>query len=142
MTKATDASGPSNVEPTILSRLAEAVGPYYTIERIGRVLGHSEGAVAALVEGYCLLALTTADGVVVLPKCPLHNGQMVSGLPTILRMLSEGIDDPWTWALWLNSTPPVVDGIAPEVSRIQQLIDGEFDRVLRAAERAASSWRS
>jgi len=89
-----------------------------------------------------LLALETADQMLVFPVFQVRDGHAVPGLPPVLGALREGIDDPWAWALWLNSTPPVVEGIAPEVSRIKQLIDGEFDRVLRAAERTASSWRS
>lgn len=124
------------------SRLTVAVGLCLTPHSIGRALGLSADDVAALIDGYRLLALTTADGHVVFPAFQLDDGDIVSGLPPVLRALREGIDDPWTWALWLSSTPPVVEGVPAQVSRIQQLIDGEFDIVLRAAQRSAASWRS
>lgn len=124
------------------SRLADAIGPCYSTASIARALELSEDEVVALAEAGGLLALTTVDGYVVVPAFQLHDGRPVPGLSPVLSALRQGVDDPWTWALWLNSTPPVVEGIAPGVSRMQQLIDGEFDRVLRAAERSASSWRS
>lgn len=123
------------------SHLAAAIGPCFTVEGIARALHRSPRAVLALVEDSCLLALTTADDYVVFPAFQLHNGRLVRGVPPVLTALRTGVDDPWAWALWLNSTPLVVEGIAPGVSRIQQLIDGEAEIVLRAAERTAWSWR-
>lgn len=125
-----------------VSRLAEAVGPCYTTDSIARVLNYTVEQVDMLVEGCCLLALTTADRHVVFPAFQLHNGRMVRGLPPVLRMLRKGVDDPWSWALWLHSIPPLVEGIPPGASRMAQLIDGEIDRVCTAADRSAESWRS
>ncbi len=127
-------------QPT--SRLGAAVGSCYTADSVSRVLGNAVDEVGILVEAGQLLALTTADGYVVFPVFQLHNGRVVEGLPPVLSALREGVDDPWTWALWLNSTPPRAEEVEAQASRIQQLIYGEFDRVLRAAERTAASWRS
>lgn len=122
--------------------MAEAIGPCYTTDSIARVLDHTVEQVDMLIEGCCLLALTTSDGHVVFPAFQLHNGRMVRGLPPVLRMLRKGVDDPWAWALWLNSNPPIVEGIPPGTSRMAQLIDGEVDVVFLAAYRTAKSWRS
>lgn len=122
--------------------MAAAVGPCYTADGIARVLHRSADDLEMLVYDCLLLALTTADGHAVFPAFQLDEGHITRGLSRVLSALREGIHDPWTWALWLNSTPPVIAGIAPEASRIQQLIDGEFHIVLRAAKRSASSWRS
>ena len=135
-------SGTGDGGRATFSRMATTIGLCYTAESIARALNHSTDAIDLLVDECRLLALTTADNSVVFPAFQLHNGRMVRGLPPVLRVLRKGIDDPWTWALWLNSLPPVVPGIAPGVSRIQQLINGEFDAVLQAAERSARSWRS
>lgn len=126
------------------SRLADAIGPCYTEESIAAELGHSPEEIAALVQGDCLLAVTTSDGHVVFPAFQLDHGRMVRGLAPVLRMLRKGINDPWTWALWLNSTPPFSadDHDAPGSSRMAQLIDGEVETVVLAAYHSAKSWRS
>lgn len=88
------------------SRLAEVIGPCYTPTAIARVLGHDVEQILELTEGCCLLALTTADDAVVYPAFQVHNGRIVIGIPPILRALRRGVDDPWTWALWLQAAPP------------------------------------
>jgi len=126
------------------SRLADAIGPCFTEESIGAALGHSAEEIATLIQGDYLLALTTSDGSVVFPAFQLDHGRTVQALPPVLRMLRKGINDPWTWALWLNSTPPFSadDHDAPGTSRMAQLIAGDVDGVVLAAYRAAQSWRS
>lgn len=124
------------------ARMVAAIGPCHTAENIARTLNRSTDKIALLAGEYRLLALTAADGHLLPPAFQQHNGQLAPGLRPVLSALREGVDDPRTWALWLNSTPPVVEGIAPGVTRIQQPISGESHIALHAAERSASSWRS
>ena len=123
------------------SRLAQVIGPCYTPTAIARVLGHDVEQILELTDGCCILALTTADDEVVYPAFQVHNGGIVRGLPPILRALRRGIDDPWTWALWLQAATPSL-GRHRARGRMEELIDGEFDRVFTAAVRSADSWRS
>ena len=125
-----------------VSRLAQAVGPCYSYAGIARQLRRSAQEIAALVEECELVALTTSDDYEVFPTFQVEDGRVVPNLAPVIHALQRGIDDPWTWALWLNSPPSGVGGNDAQTSRIQQLIDGELDRVLRAAERTAASWRS
>lgn len=123
-------------------RLADAVGPCYSARGIAGELGLSVEEVATLVVRCGALCLTTSDHHAVFPAFQVHNGRIVRKLGPVLRTLRSGVDDPWTWALWLNSVPPLVDGDTPHPSRIAQLVAGDIDTVLRAAERSAWSWRS
>lgn len=122
--------------------MARAIGPCYTDTSVARVLHITTADVIKRRARNDLLALETADHVLVYPSLQIRSGEVVPNLRTVLRALRDGIDDPWTWALWLNSKPPTVGNEAQRLSRLEQLFAGETDLVVRAARRTAYSWRT
>ncbi len=81
------------------------IGPFYSAQQIGRVLGGiSRQAVAERRSRRTLLALRTADGALVYPTFQFDDHQRVlPGLAEVLQALAaSGVDD-WTLAGWLCS---------------------------------------
>ena len=96
--------------------------------------GVTEAAVRAAAADLSILALTTADDVQILPSFQVRDGRGVPRLRPVLETLRTGIDDPWTWAQWLN-----VD--MPDRGRyIDELWAGEFTLMLTQARHAAWAW--
>jgi hypothetical protein len=123
--------------PLAKSRLAEAAGPCYTSGGLQTVLGMSRAALSKAVIQRRALRLETADGTTVYPAFQVHNGALVPDLRKVLTALGGAIDDPWTWAVWLNA--PTGDDRAPR-RRIDQLASGDVDGVVRAAMQTAAAW--
>ncbi len=113
------------------------VGPCYTTASMARALGWSETEVSQAGDSLRLLKLETDEGVALFPSFQLHDGGVVPGLPEILRVLRTGIDDPWTWAQWLNTQEPEED--PPRY--IELLYGGQLNEALRNARHDAWSWR-
>lgn len=115
---------------------ADIVGPCYTVRTLSNVLGVSRQEVMDAAASLQLLRLRTADGVDLFPAFQVRSGRLHPGKPSVLAVLRSGIDDPWTWAEWLNS--PGCDGIVA----IDDLWEGNVLDVLREAECDAWAWRS
>lgn len=120
------------------SILAKIIGPCYTLSSMARALAPTEAAVVADGGSLCLLMLSTDDGTPLFPAFQMRAGVAVEGLAEVLQGLQTGIDDPWTWAQWLNTAPPNSD--LP--SSIEMLYRGRLDEVIRDARHDAWAWSS
>ncbi|WP_292787399.1 MULTISPECIES: hypothetical protein [unclassified Microbacterium] len=126
------------VDDAEASPWAKIIGPCYTLSSMARALGWTEAAVAAGGESFQLLMLTTDEGVLLFPAFQLKDGAVVDGLTEVLRALNTGVADPWTWAQWLNTSPP--DSGLP--SGIEMLCEGRITEVIRDAQQDARAWRA
>jgi hypothetical protein len=117
-----------------LSPWAEIVGPCFTVASFARATGMTEKDVRAGAADLSVLALTTLDGVQILPSFQVRDGRVVPRLRPILETLRGGIDDPWTWAQWLNVDAPGED------CHIDELWAGEFALTLMEARHTAWAW--
>jgi len=111
------------------------IGPVYSSSGLQKWLQISRQAVSQQVLNGRILRLTTADGVSVFPAFQFDDtGERLPGLGQVLDALAAGIDDPWTWAAWLN-TPD-------ETGRTQaaKLRQGELTAVCEQAQEAAAAW--
>lgn len=100
--------------------------------------GWAEAEVIAASESLRLLMLRTEDDVLLFPSLQLHDGKAMEGLTDVLRVLQSGVDDPRTWAQWLNVSLP--DESPPR--NIEYLYDGRLDEVIRDAQHVAWVWSS
>lgn len=116
-------------------RWAEIVGLCFTPERCAGEVGMSLSELSAAAAELRALRLLTADGSEIYPVFQVRNGQLTPGLQTVLQILRTGIDDPWTWAQWLNTE------VESERS-IDALWAGEVASTLRDARHDAWAWRS
>lgn len=123
----------------VTSVLADRVGRCYTRRGLARTLGISEDDIIELTDALAVLGCPTSDDEFVYPAFQVHDGRLVDGLADVLGLLSEGNDDPWTWALWLASTPTPRDGAA--LPHIETLIAGHREAVMTAALHTAAAWR-
>ena len=57
-----------------------------------------------------------------------------------LDVLRTGVDNPWTWAQWLN-TPLTDDDGVEQPANIERLREGQLADVLLEAEHDAAAWR-
>lgn len=137
MTRRPDAEEP----PGTPNPWPEVMGPCYTEESIGRVLGWSSDQVADATAALDLLAFTTSDGVVLYPAWQIHHGAVIPGLGAVLRTLRTGFDNPGMWAGWLRSSLHD-DGRSVARTRLDALSDGDRTAVFRDAEHTAASWRA
>lgn len=119
-----------------MSPWADVVGPCYTVGTLCQVLGVSSRHLSDAGAELRLLRLPTADGVDLFPTFQVRGGQLCPGMASVLAVLRRGIDDPWTWAQWLNS--PGCNGVIA----VESLWKGDVGEVLRDAERDACAWRS
>lgn len=117
-----------------LSPWAAIVGPCYASASLGQVLSLSGAEISAAAAGLRLLRLRTKDDVVLFPAFQVRDGSVHPDLPRVLSVLRSGIEDPWTWAQWLNA--PDVNGVKP----IEQLWNGELADVLQEARHDARAW--
>ncbi|KSU55010.1 hypothetical protein [Microbacterium enclense] len=117
-----------------LSPWAEIVGPCFTVASFARATGMIEKDVRAAAADLSILALTTLDGVQILPSFQVRDGRIVPRLRPILETLRGGIDDPWTWAQWLNIDMPDKD------RHIDEIWAGEFTLTLTEARHTAWAW--
>lgn len=113
---------------------AEIVGPCYSVASFARATGMTEQEVRAAAGELRVLALTTLEGVELLPSFQLRDGEVVPQLQPILETLRGGIDDPWTWAQWLN--------VETDSSgrHIDDLWAGEFESTKLEARHTAWAW--
>jgi hypothetical protein len=111
------------------------VGPCYTEESCAHELNITVPELKTLADSLRVLRLQTADGSALYPAFQVRDGRVPAGLRTVLLSLQAGIDDPWTWAQWLNVE-------FSGARSIDALWAGELDSVLRDARQDAWAWRS
>jgi len=111
------------------------VGPVYTSQGLQRWLGISRQAINQHVQGRRILRLTTTDGVSVFPSFQFDsNGGRLPHLSDVLDVLATGVDDPWTWASWLNA--PDKAGL----TNAARLRNGDWELVRESASEDAAAW--
>jgi len=115
---------------------ADLVGPFYDTETVSGVLGVTVSAVRGRRARGGLLALRTGSGRVVFPAWQFQDGQVLSGLGAVLRVLGGGDVSAWTAAGWLRSPEAELDGRTP----LACLQAGDPDLVLLVASHAAPGW--
>jgi len=97
------------------SRWDDLLGPFYTTAEVSRLLGGcSRQALADRRERRTILALKTADGVLVYPifQFDEHN-QVIAGLAETLQILRGAEVDDWTLAGWLMASSRALSGRSP-----------------------------
>ncbi|WP_150951600.1 hypothetical protein [Microbacterium testaceum] len=119
-----------------LSPWAAIVGPCYTVLSFSRALKATPAAILEATAAIRVLRLPTADGSAVFPAFQVRGGQVAPDLQSVLKVLRGGIDDPWTWAQWLNT--PRLNGVI----QIDELWAGNVAEVMRDAGHDAWVWRS
>ncbi len=120
------------------SPLAAAIGPVYRQASLALAMGTSRQAVADLVKRRRLLALTTADGHVVIPAFQLGaDMRPLRGVPAVLKVLPPQVVDPWTLASWLRVPQRRLDG-ASVIGHLAA--GGDPTRALAVAESARRRW--
>ena len=120
--------------PEPLRPWAEIVGPCFTIASFARTTGFTEEEVRVMAADLSILALTTADTVLILPTFQVRTGAVVPQLRPVLETLRTGIDDPWTWAQWLNADVPGKD------RHIDELWAGDPPRARITGRHTAWGW--
>lgn len=113
---------------------AEIVGPCYLVATFARATGMTEEEVRTAAAELRVLMLITLDGVELLPSFQVRDGEVVPRLRPILETLKSGIDDPWTWAQWLNVE---AEGTG---RHIDNLWAGAFEPTELGAKHTAWAW--
>ncbi len=121
---------------TELSQWADIVGPCYTVTSLSGVLRLPGTAILEAASELRVLRLRTADGNDLFPSFQVRDGRVHPNLQIVLKALQDGIDDPWTWAQWLNT--PDSCGVAA----MQRLWAGHLSDVLSDAAHDAWAWRT
>ena len=113
----------------------ETIGGVYTSKGLQEWLWITRQAVSQLVQERKILRLTTADDVSVFPAFQFDDsGTRLPHLKEVLDVLAHGIDDPWTWAAWLN-TPDSFGQTHAEKMRL-----GDWELVHEQAREDAAAW--
>ncbi len=120
--------------------MADIVGPCYSSGGLQKELGVGRAALSKAVRERRALRLDTSDQRTLYPAFQVRNSALVPGLSEVLPILGAGVDDPWTWAQWLNT--PLRGGDGVERRHIDRLAAGEVAGVVAAARRDAASWGS
>lgn len=118
-----------------------AIGPVYRTEQVRALLGGvSRQALSDRVKRSTLLALKTRDVVTVYPAWQFSEGQVLSGLPQVLKLFAADehgeIVDAWSLASWLRASLDELGG--DSVSG--RLRAGEQEAAVAAARSAAARW--
>jgi hypothetical protein len=95
------------------SRWDDLLGPFYTTAEVAKRLGGiSRQALADRRERRTILALKTADGVLVYPAFQFADGghQVVAGLAEVLQAFRGSEVDEWTLAGWLVAPSRALGG--------------------------------
>ncbi|MBM3714659.1 MAG: hypothetical protein FJW64_02810 [Actinobacteria bacterium] len=122
----------------VKSPWADIVGPCFTSGRLQQELGVGRAAVSKAVREHRAIRLDTSDRRTLYPAFQVQNRALVPGLNEVLPILKSGIDDPWTWAQWLNAPPPSLD--PQRQRRIDRLVAGDIALVVSAARHDAAIW--
>lgn len=121
------------------NRLAQKAGPFYDGKGVADWLGISRQAIHKRRGVHKILGCRTSNGKIIYPVWQFRNtGELLPGLSVVLKTLAQGIDDPWTWALWLRGT---VEGELGAKTVDEWLRDGgDVEAVLRLARNDAVRW--
>jgi hypothetical protein len=112
------------------------IGPFRTLESVAELRGETIPEVRAHAADDEILLLRTSAGDLVAPAFQFGPAsELLPSLPEVTAVLRTGVDDPWTWAQWLNSTPR-----PPGVSFAQRLRNGDVEGVLATARATAAAW--
>lgn len=137
---------PDTVAADVVARLglvknpwADILGPCVASGVIQHALGVGRAALSKAVRERRALRLETSDHRTLYPTFQVRNGALVPGLSEVLPILEAGVNDPWTWAQWLNTPLRGRDGV--ERRHIDRLASGDIVDVVAAARRDAASWR-
>lgn len=116
----------------------QLVGPFYDTSALATWKGMSRQRLSVLRQEGRLLGLRTADGEVLHPSFQFDaDGGLLPHLSELQSVLSAGIEDEWTRALWLN-TPLEVWGGKTAAQMLRQSADDALT-VLRMAEQDVSA---
>ena len=117
--------------------LEELVGPFYAEPDVATWLGVDAAELQAMADALQVLRLVTGDGTAVYPTWQLTPDRtVIPHLSEVLRALAGGIDDPWTWALWLNA--PDGDDGRPVWQRLAT--DEDVAEIIREAHEDGARW--
>lgn len=119
-----------------LSPWAPIVGPCFTVDGLSRVLGLRAAEILEAATNLRILSLHTADGNDLFPSFQIRDGRIYPELRSVLKVLRGGLDDPWTWAQWLNGRK--CDG----VTAMERVWKGNLVAVLRAARHDVWAWHA
>ncbi len=124
--------------PLAPSPLEELTGPFYDTAGLRAWLAVSRQALLDRVKARTLLGMQTGNRTWVYPAWQFTPDRgTIPHLATLLRTLSEGSTDPWTWALWLCAPDEDLDGM----TSAQWLAAGRDPQpVLAEAQRDAARW--
>lgn len=115
-----------------------ALGPAYTTGSMCDLLGIKPEQLKFMVADLTVLQVMTSDGVPAFPSFQVDDdGHLLAGLGDVLCELAGGVEDPWTWWIWLTSRPERFGGR----SMWELLRDGDTQAAVQAAGRAAWAWR-
>ena len=93
--------------PLAVNPVEDLAGPFYDTTSLARWLGVSRQALDSRVRSRSILGLPTEGGSRVYPAQQFRAaGAVVPHLAAVLHALAGGVDDPWTWALWLAARDP------------------------------------
>jgi hypothetical protein len=118
----------------------EISGPFYDTAGLTRWLRISRQALHQKVTRHAVLACPLADTGNVYPAWQfLENGATIPALGDVLTVLSEGTDDPWMIALWMQAPSDDLDG-----RRSSEWLrsGGDSQRVIAKARDTAARWRT
>lgn len=116
----------------------DLLGDAYTPEAMRELLAVGSEELRSMVADAQVLEVVGAKREKGFPAFQVGaDGQLLPGIGAVLCELASGVDDPWTWWIWCTSRPAWAGG-----RRAWELLpDGEADVVIRAAGRAAWTWR-
>lgn len=119
--------------------LVERCGPFYDTDGLLSWLGLPYREIQERREARAILGCPTTGGDFIYPVWQFKdNGELLPGLSSILELLSSGIDDSWTWALWLQTAvPDELDG-KPATEWLRD--GGDVGPVLQLAANDAAVW--
>ncbi|WP_323958859.1 hypothetical protein GC088_09885 [Arthrobacter sp. JZ12] len=121
--------------------LVEKVGPFYDLDGLATWLNLTHHQIQARREKQMILACSTADGEFIYPAWQFRgDGEILPGLSSVLRVLATGINDGWTWALWLQTAIPEELGGKTVTDWLRN--EGDVEPVLQLAAIDAAAWSS
>lgn len=114
------------------------LGPFYTVTSASRLLNITEDELLEKVKRLEVLCTVTSDEVSLFPAFQFIDGEVLEGLSEVLPILQSGIDDPWTWGMWLTAKVGFDD--EPKVSAVDLILAGDKESVLLEASHDAWAW--
>ncbi|TRW46371.1 hypothetical protein [Georgenia yuyongxinii] len=125
--------------PDDVDLAAEAVGPVYFTADLVEWLGVGEAELEWRAAALKVLAIRTADALLVFPAWQFdEDGQVLPGVTETLRALATGGLDDFTHVLWFGGASDELDGL----SAVEWLTQGRpVEPVVAAARKNAARWR-